>query len=137
MSITRRVAALCVALFALLASLPAQAQSAIPTTNLSVSVGTGLTYQSIQGTSAGRRSLTIQNNNTNTDNCWINVDGNVVAGNATSSSVTVNGASITAAKASVLLQPGEAYTRYYPFIPKGPIVGTCASSGDSIYADVQ
>jgi len=80
MSITRRVAALCVALFALLASLPAQAQSALSQDNDSISVATGLTYQLIAPADNGRLMVEIQNNNTSTDNCWINVDGIVVAG---------------------------------------------------------
>jgi predicted transcriptional regulator len=122
----------------LIAAVPALAQSAIATDNQSVSVTTGLTYQTIQAINQSRRSVTIQNNNTtSTENCWINVDGTVAAGATTATSVTVKGVSITAAKASILLQPGQAYTRYYPYVPSGAIVGTCTSTGDSIYADIQ
>jgi len=137
MSITRRVAALCVALFALLASLPAQAQSALSQDNDSISVATGLTYQLIAPADNGRLMVEIQNNNTSTDNCWINVDGIVVATNTTSTSVNNSkGVVVTAAKASVLLQPGQAYTRYFPHVPLGPIVATCTNSGDSLYVGI-
>ena len=122
----------------LLSAVPAMAQSAMPTDNQSVSITTGLTYQTIQAINQSRRSVTVQNNNTtSTENCWINVDGTVPAGATTATSVTVKGVSITAAKASILLQPGQAYTRYYPYVPSGAIVGTCSSTGDSIYADIQ
>lgn len=129
---------LCVLLLLALWSSSALAQSAMPTDNQSVSVATGLTYQSIQLANGVRRAVTIQNNNTtSTENCWINIDGTVAAGATTATSVTVKGASITAAKASILLTPGQAYTRYYPYVPNGPIVGTCTTTGDSIYADIQ
>lgn len=114
------------------------AQSAVPTTNWSISVTTGLTYQAVTAKQGGRKSLTIQNNNTNTDNCWVNDDGLIAAGNTTSTSVTpAGGVAITAAKASILLQPGQSYTRYYPLIPNGPIVGTCTNAADSLLATVQ
>lgn len=119
-----------------LAQAPARAQSAVPTANHSRSITTGNTYQLIQARDNTRRSLTIENNNA-TDNCFVNVDGTVVAGNTTSTNVTVDGNTITAAKASILLIPGGSYTRYYPYVPDGPIVATCASNGDSIYVDMQ
>ncbi|MCS3725497.1 hypothetical protein [Bradyrhizobium betae] len=114
------------------------AQGAIPSANWSVSITTGNTYQTIQAADNSRRALTIQNNNVS-DNCWVNVDGSVVAGNTTSTSVTTSGSkqTMTAAKASLLLAPGGSYTRYYPYTDGGPIVGTCASSGDSLYVAVQ
>ncbi len=111
--------------------------SAIPTFNNSVSITTGNTYQSLLAKQGARRGLTIQNNNTNTDNCFIDVTGVVAAGNTTSTNVTVNGASIAATKASIVLTPGQAYTRYYPNIPNGAIVGTCATTGDSLYVETQ
>lgn len=116
---------------------PACAQSAIATINHSRSITTGNTYQLIEGINQSRRSVTIQNNNTSTDNCFINIDGVVTASMTTASSVTVDGNAITAAKASILLQPGQAYTRYYPYVPSGTIVATCASTGDSLYVDMQ
>lgn len=109
------------------------------TTNLSNTITTGLTYQVLKAAlvpPAQLRSLTIENNNAS-DSCWIEVSGVVVATNTTSTSVTVNGNSITAQKASIQLLPGGSYTRYYPYIPNGPIVGTCTTTSDSIYVDVQ
>lgn len=126
-----------------LASSGAIAQTAIPTVNNSVKVTTGLTYQQIlpstnvAGAPTSRNALQIENNNTNTDNCWINDDGTVAVGNTTSTSVTVNGTAMTAAQASILLIPGGSYTRYYPHTPNGAIVGTCTNSADSIYAAIQ
>lgn len=118
---------------ALLIGADAFAQSAVPQENRSISVTTGNTYQTIAGVNQSRRMIQIQNNNTNTDNCFINDDGLVAAGSTTATSVTTANGAVTAAKASILLQPGQAYTRYYPYVPSGPIVGTCASNGDSLY----
>jgi hypothetical protein len=109
------------------------------TTPLSSAITTGLTYQVLKAAlapPAQLRSLTIENNNAS-DTCWIEVSGAVVATNTTSTSITVNGHSITAVQASVMLLPGGSYTRYYPYIPNGPIVGTCTYNTDSIYVDVQ
>lgn len=112
------------------------AQSAVPTDNWSVSITTGNTYQQVQARNDARRSLTIQNNNAS-DSCYVNIDGSVAAGNTTASSVTTKGGAITAAKASVLLSAGQAYTRYYPYVPNGPIIATCATTGSSLYVDMQ
>lgn len=134
MKITRLVAALALLLFAP----PALAQSALSQDNRSISVTTGLTFQSIALADNNRLMIEIQNNNTSTDNCWINVDG-VVGATAitTTTNVTTSaGVTVTAAKASVLLGPGQAYTRYYPHVPLGPIVGTCATTADSIYVGI-
>jgi hypothetical protein len=115
---------------------PAFAQSAITHLNKSVSITTGNTYQQIEGTNTARRVLEVENNNAS-DNCYLEVTGAVAVGNTTSTNVTVNGATITSAKASILLLPGGSYNRYYPYVPSGPIVVTCASGGDSVYADVE
>ena len=43
-----------------------------------------------------------------------------------------------AAQAAILLQPGQSYTRYWPFVPNDQILGTCTtSSSDSLYVDTQ
>lgn len=96
------------------------------TLNSSVTVATGNTFQqvlpSIVGSSsAQRQSLTIQNNNTSTDNCWLYLGST---------------ASATEAKA-IILGPGQAYTRYWPFVPSDAIQLTCASSSDTVYVDNQ
>jgi hypothetical protein len=95
----------------------------------------GLTYQVI-APSAGRRSLTIQNNNA-TDSCNIIVGGPWAAGDTTTTSRTINGVSVTGAQAAIVLVAGAAYTRYYPIVPTDAILGTCATTGDSIYVDIQ
>jgi hypothetical protein len=54
------------------------------------------------------------------------------------SAVTIVGKpASTAAKVSILLSPGASYGRYQALAPTGPIVGTCATTGDSIYVDWQ
>jgi hypothetical protein len=122
---------------------PALAQSSIGTINGSAKITTGLTFQQIYPAVSPpttiRNALEIENNNTtSTENCWINYDGTVTAGMTTASSVTVNGVSLTAAQASVYLAPlGGSYTRYYPHTPNGIIVGTCTTTGDSIFAATQ
>lgn len=134
----RHVAALAATLlFALMACQPAQAQSQLPSDNHSRSIATGNTYQTLAPATGSRRTLEVENNNA-TDNCLIDVTGTVPVGATTSTSVTTaDNVSLTAAKASILLIPGGSYTRYYPSTPLGPIVGTCTTSGDSIYVDAQ
>lgn len=102
----------------------ANAQTPAVTKNGSVTIVTGATFQTVLASTSSRRSLTIQNNNTNTDNCWIQFGSGVTAANA------------TAAK-SIILAPGQAYTRYYPYIPLDEIEGTCTNTSDSLYVDTQ
>lgn len=129
------------ALLALLVT-PAMAQqgqvSQLPTFNQSISVTTGNAFQLISSGTTAMRSLTIQNNNTNTDNCWIEVSGIVTVGMTVASSVTITGKpASTAGKVAILLMPGVSYGRYQVHAPTGPIVGTCATAGDSLYVDWQ
>lgn len=93
-------------------------------TNNSITIDTGNTFKQILPDLApgvSRQSLTIENNNTNNDLCWINVTGDTSPAKAS----------------SMLLVPGGSYTRYYPYIPANKIFGTCTTTGDSIYADQQ
>lgn len=115
---TRFVAALFAAFYLLTGG--SFAQTAIPTTNSSITITTGNTFQNLfSGIGRGRRSLTIQNNNAS-DSCWIFIG----SGSATKAT-------------SILLLAGQAYTRYYPFLPSDVIQATCATTADSLYADVQ
>lgn len=123
------------ALFALALS-PLSAQTIKGTIPSPVNITTGLTYQVVVVASGQRLSLTVQNNNS-TDSCWLILGGPFVAGDTTATSRTVNGASLTALKASILLLPGASYTRYAPYIPGDAVLGTCTSTNDSIYADTQ
>jgi hypothetical protein len=110
---------LAAACFVLIAT-QADAQTAIPTTNASITITTGNSFQNLFATiGRGRHSLTIQNNNAS-DSCWIFI------GSGTASKAT-----------SVLLLAGQSYTRYYPFIPSDVIQATCATSSDTLYADTQ
>lgn len=96
----------------------------IITYNSSVVIATGNTFQAILSAStSGRQSLTIQNNNAS-DSCWISFGSGITAANATKAN-------------SILLSSGQAYTRYYPFTPNDEIEGTCATSSDTVYIDVQ
>lgn len=115
------------------------------TLNNSVTVTTGNTFQLIlaaagPGTSNVRQSLTIQNNNS-TDACYLIVGQatQVTSGSTTTSTnLTINGATVTAAQASIyLVGKGGWYTRYWPYVPSDPIYATCASTGDSLYVDIQ
>jgi hypothetical protein len=93
------------------------------TLNASVTITAGGTFQTVlaaMGSTTQRQSLTIQNNNTSTDNCF----------------VFIGSGSATAAK-SILLGPGQAYTRYWPYAPSDAIQATCATTADSLYVDVQ
>jgi hypothetical protein len=125
----------------LMAASSAQAQQAsqLATFNHTIAITLGDTYQAISSGTQAMRSLTIQNNNTTaTDNCWIEISGIVTAGMTVASSITTAGqVATTAEKASILLTPGQFYQRYFPHIPTGPIVGTCVTTGDSIYVDWQ
>jgi len=110
----------------------AMAQSAVPangypppnlsTVNSSVVITAGGTFQTVLaavGTGRSRRSLTIQNNNS-TDTCWVHIGAG----------------SVTAAK-SIALAPGQAYTRYFPYVPSDAIQATCATTSDTLYVDNQ
>lgn len=95
------------------------------TLNSSTTITAGGTFQvllpSIIGTTTPpRQALTIQNNNTNTDNCWI------FLGSATASEAK-----------SIVLSPGTPYTRYWPFVPSDEIQVTCTGTSDTIYVDNQ
>ena len=93
------------------------------TTNLSVVITTGNTFQtvlsSIATSQTSRLSITISNNNA-TDSCWINVDG----GTATKGT-------------SILLLAGAQYFRSWPFVPYDAIQATCATTNDTLYVDQQ
>ena len=92
------------------------------TTNRSVVIATGNTFQAVLA--SGRYlSVTIQNNNAS-DSCWISFGKTITTA--------------TAAKASsILLTAGQAFTRYGPYIPLDAIVGTCATTGNTLYIDTQ
>lgn len=102
--------------------LGASAQTVAQTTNASVVVATGNTFQTVLAAitqTNQRRSLTIENNNA-TDSCWLYIG----AGSATKA-------------ASMLLLPGGSYTRYYPYVPADAIQATCATSSSTLYVDLQ
>lgn len=105
------------------AALPSQAQSInAATTNGSVVIATGNTFQTVLSALASqtlRRSLTIQNNNAS-DSCWVFVG----SGSATKGT-------------SILLLAGASYTRYFPYVPSDAVQATCASSSDTLYVDTQ
>ena len=90
-----------------------------------ITITTGNTFQSalasIIGTSSARLSLTVQNNNTNTDNCWVYPGPTASATEA----------------AAILLAPGQSYQRYWPRVPPDNIAVTCAGNADTMYVDHQ
>lgn len=103
----------------------AQAPTGIPTINRSVTISVGSTFQTVITSttppSGALRSLTIQNNNTNSDNCWIFLGPTASATKAT----------------SILLGPGGSYQRYSPYVPSDNIAATCATTSDTLYVDTQ
>lgn len=113
---------LAASLLVLLLANPASAQTVAQTTNGSVTITTGGTFQTVLPAvtlTSQRRSLTIENNNA-TDSCWLFIG----AGSATKGT-------------SILLLPGGSYTRYYPYVPSDAIQATCATTSDSVYVDTQ
>lgn len=123
--ILRRLAALLAIVLLLsdaaLAQLAVQGSTlGLSTTNSSVTITTGNSFQTVLAASTSRRSLTIQNNNTNTDNCWVFI------GSGTATKAT-----------SIILSAGGSYQRYWPNIPSDTIQATCASTSDSLYVDTQ
>ena len=135
--------AFCAVLFAwlLISHASAQQVATIPTIASPILITAGLTYQQVLSAVSlnNRHSITIQNNNT-TDNCELIVVGvgsPWLVGDTTTTARTINSVSFTALKASIVLTPGQSYTRYYPFIPSDQILGTCATTGDSLYVDTQ
>ena len=104
---------------ALIAASAARAQENRPTLNKSATIAAGNTFQTILP-AASPWSLTIQNNNTNSDNCWIFI-----------------GSGTASKGASILLGPGGSYGRYYPYVPSDVIQGTCATTSDTLYVDTQ
>lgn len=120
-----------VILLALWLTSPAFGQATVAqTTNSSVVITTGNTFQTVLAAvtaNSQRKSLTIQNNNAS-DACWITF------GKIGSTVITFG----NAAKAtSIQLAAGQAYTRYYPYIPNDEIEATCATSSDTLYIDSQ
>ena len=112
------------------------------TTFAPVLITTGLTYQQILPVltnSTYRHSLTIQNNNA-ADSCELLIVGTgnpFLVGDTTTTSRSVNGISMTALQASIVLSAGQSYTRYFPLAPADQILATCATTGDSLYVDTQ
>ena len=97
----------------------------VATLNSSVTITTGNTFQQALASNVAntvrRQSLTIQNNNTNTDSCWVFI-----------------GPAASATKAlSIILAVGQAYTRYFPYVPSDAIQVTCSSTNDTVYLDSQ
>lgn len=103
------------------AALAQQRPLLYPTVNGSVTIATGSTFQSVLASSSNRQSITIQNNNTNGDNCWLFIGANASATKAT----------------SILLGQGGSYQRYYPFLPSDNISATCTTTSDTLYVDTQ
>jgi hypothetical protein len=96
--------------------------TAIFTNNVSATIATGNTFQTVLSATVNaysRKSLTIQNNNS-TDSCWIFIG----SGSATKAT-------------SILLLAGGSYTRYYPYVPADAIQATCATTSDTLYVDYQ
>ena len=126
------------------AQVPSTPSSVLATTNnYSVTITTGLTYQLLLPAGQNRRSLTIENNQiSGTDVCYLifgqNITSQITPGvTLTSTNLTIQSNTVTAGAASLILNPGQAYTRFYPYIPSDPIYVACSTMGDSLYVDIQ
>lgn len=133
---------LAVLLCAWLCAAPAVANptNTTATSPLPTLIVAGNTFQQllpVVSSGADRLSLLIQNNQTTLDNCWVIINGPWQAGDTVATIRAINGVSMTAKQAAILLLPGGSYSRYYPFIPSDRILGTCASTGGSLYVDTQ
>ena len=101
----------------------AQSETPSPQTGAGnlVTIATGNKFQQIvpsNNSGTDRRALTIQNNASNGDNCWVYV-----------------GSDRASKDGSVVLAPGKTYDRYWPFVPSDTIQATCASSSDDLYVE--
>jgi hypothetical protein len=99
----------------------AHGQTPVPQTGAGdvVTISAGNKFQQIvptNNTGTDRRTLTIQNNASNGDNCWVYV-----------------GSDRPSKDGSIVLAPGKSYDRYWPFVPSDAIQATCASSSDNLY----
>jgi hypothetical protein len=100
----------------------------LSTVNVSGTIESGGTFVQILpsiipnagNVSTARQSLTMQNDNTNSDNCWVFIGPIASATEAT----------------SILLAPQQAYGRYWPNVPSDTISMTCASTSDTFYAPI-
>ena len=148
----KKLLALSTAISLLASAAFAEAPTDLTSVNGSVLITTGNTLQTILtgvgNQTGGLRSLTTQNNNTSSDNCWIvfgdkansgsSLGSQITPGTTTlSSTITLHGVSMTVQQAAILLAPGVPFQRYAPFIPGDTIYGTCATTGDSIHIDIQ
>ena len=111
-----------------------QPKSSIPAPT---KITTGLTYQQLLPGNGGRSTLTVQNNQTTTDNCFMILGGPWQVGDTTATTRIINGVSLTAQQASILLLPGGSDNRLSGIVPTDQILVTCTTTGDSIYADYQ
>jgi len=111
----------------LLSPSPIFAQQTTPPqqpTEMLVKIVTGNKFQQIlpENTAGNdRRALTIINNNTNGDSCWVFVG--------------TGGASKE--KSDKALAPGDKFVKYWPFVPSDEIQATCASSSDTLSIEYQ
>jgi hypothetical protein len=118
-----------------------------PPLNGSAIIATGGTFQVIVAAGVSQRSITIENNNgtdVNTnggaaDICRIEVTGLVPAGSTLTTSVTTANGTTTAGKASMMLGSGGSFNVYTipADVPHGVVVGTCQTTGSTIYVHTQ
>ena len=76
--------------------------------------------QVVPATGAKRKALTIKNNNTNNDSCWVFI-----------------GSGRASKENSIALDPSGSYVRYWPFASSDAIQATCASSSDTLLVEYQ
>jgi hypothetical protein len=106
---------------ALLLGSTAFAQTPPAPTKTVVTINTANKFQQVLASSGTpRRMLSIGNNNTNGDSCWVFV-----------------GSGQAYKEGSYEVPPGREYLRYPPFVPSDAIQATCASSKDTLDVEYQ
>lgn len=118
----------------LLAPVAALAQTPAATTNGAVTITTGGTFQTVLSalsSSGSRHSLTIQNNNTNGDNCWIYVgSGTATAGSGTYTGAMKSAFGLDSASMTAILNAGTKATTANPWSISGNVYIGNRSAGD-------
>jgi hypothetical protein len=102
----------------------AQNSNSAVTHRIPTTIAVANTFQTAIAANPNRLSIQIENNNTNTDNCFVDYGIGVTAANASETN-------------AIILVPGGSFTRYFPsFVPSDEIEVTCAGT-DHLRVDWQ
>jgi hypothetical protein len=94
-----------------------------PSDNNVVKIATGNSFQQVVGPNSSateRQALTIKNNNTNGDTCWVFFGGDKAS-----------------KEKNVSIDSGGSYVRYWPFVSSEAMQATCASTSDTLSVEIK